>query len=294
MFKKILSKFKTKGISGLVRAVYSRVFAPHPNKASSFATLRKFFQNKTGMEIGGASAVFTEPGLFPIYPIALRVDNCNFGNRTVWEGVIEEGHTFQFDPKKFPGQQYIAEATDLEIIPSANYDFLLSSHVIEHIANPILALTEWVRILKDDGVLVLLLPHKDGTFDHRRPVTTMQHLIEDFNAGMAEDDLTHMPEIMALHDLERDPEAGDFGAFKSRSEKNFENRCFHHHVFDTHLAVSLVDYMGLQILAVEAIRPMHILVLAQKTVNGVLPANSAYLAGSAQYRRASPFKSDHL
>jgi glycosyltransferase involved in cell wall biosynthesis len=31
-----------------------------------------------------------------------------------------------------------------------------------------------------------------------------------------------------------------------------------------------------------------------KAANGVLPDNSAYLAGSAQYRRASPFKSDHL
>jgi len=181
----------------------------------------------------------------------------------------------------------------MESIPSASYDFVLSSHALEHTANPILALSEWIRLLKDQGTLVLLLPHKDGTFDHRRPVTTLQHLIADFDAGMAEDDLTHMPEIMALHDLERDPEAGDLAAFKARSERNFENRCFHHHVFDTHLAVRLVDHMGMQIRTVEAIRPMHILIVAQRAAMGALPDNSTYLGESAHYRQASPFSSDH-
>jgi hypothetical protein len=54
-----------------------------------------------------------------------------------------------------------------------------------------------------------LLPDKRRTFDHRRPVTTLAHLIADLNADMAEDDLTHLPEILALHDLERDPDAGN-------------------------------------------------------------------------------------
>jgi hypothetical protein len=90
------------------------------------------------------------------------------------------------------------------------------------------------------------------------------------------------------------PEAGDFDAFKARSERNFENRCFHHHVFDTPLAVRLVDHMGMQIRAVEAIRPMHILIVAQKTLNGISPDNSVYVGRSALYRSTSPFKSDHL
>jgi len=111
---------------------------------------------------------------------------------------------------------------------------------------------------------------------------------------MTEEDLTHMPEIMALHDLAHDPEAGDAATFKARSMRNAENRCFHHHVFDTHLAISLVDHMRLQIRAIEAIRPMHILIVAQKMVGGVLPNNAAYFGESAQYRRASPFLSDHL
>jgi SAM-dependent methyltransferase len=275
-------------------AAYFRMRQLLPIRTKSFHNLESLLRGKNGIEIGGPSQVFTARGLFPAYPIAGHLDNCNFGGTTVWEGDIKEGQSFQFDRNKPVGRQFIVEATAMECITSASYDFVLSSHALEHTANPILALSEWIRLLKDQGTLVLLLPHKDGTFDHRRPVTTMQHLIDDFNAGMTEDDLTHMPEIMALHDLERDPEAGDPAAFKARSERNFENRCFHHHVFDTHLAVSLVDHMGLQIRAVEAIRPMHILVVAQKVKREELVDNSAYTGESAQYRQRSPFLSDRL
>ena len=31
------------------------------------------------------------------------------------------------------------------------YDVLLSSHTLEHIANPLRALSEWKRIVGDDG-----------------------------------------------------------------------------------------------------------------------------------------------
>ncbi len=294
MIKKVTRVLRQRGIAGLLRALVTRVNCLIPKKAKSFQENEPLLRDKFGIEIGGMSQIFSRTGLFPVYPIVGHLDNCNFGDTTVWEGDIQEGLSFQFDRSKPAGRQFIVEATAMESIPSASYDFVLSSHALEHTANPILALSEWIRLLKDQGTLVLMLPHKDGTFDHRRPLTTMQHLIADFNAGMAEDDLTHMPEIIALHDLERDPEAGDLMAFKARSERNFENRCFHHHVFDTHLAASLVDHMDLQIRAIEAIRPMHILIVAQKKEDGVLPDNSAYLGRSAQYRRASPFTSDHL
>ena len=292
MIKKIINILRTRGIAGLLSAVYFRLCPVLPMRTESFQKIEGTLRGKNGIEIGGPSYIFTANGLFPVYPLAGNIDNCNFGGKTVWEGDIKAGQTFQFDPNKPPGRQYIVEARAMENIPSASYDFVLSSHTLEHTANPILALSEWIRLLKDQGTLVLLLPHKDATFDHRRPVTTMQHLIADFNAGMNEDDLTHMPEIMALHDLKRDPEAGDFAAFKARSERNLENRCFHQHVFDTQLAVKLVDHMDLRIQAVEAILPMHILVVAQKVKRGELVDNAVFTIKSAQYHQSSPFLSD--
>lgn len=276
MIGEVIHIFHVRGIAGTTRAIVMRLRRLWARRARSFHAYQSLFAGKTGIEIGGPSQVFGRRGIFPVYPIVGHLDNCNFGNVTVWEGDIKQGQTFQFDQRKPTGRQYIIEATAMGCLASGAYDFVLSSHVLEHTANPILALSEWIRLLKDQGTLVLLLPHKDRTFDHRRPVTTMEHLIADFETGMAEDDLTHMPEILALHDLKRDPEAGDSASFKARSARNFENRCFHHHVFDTALAVSLVDYVGMQIQAVEKIQPFHILIVAQKKEKSKPPHNSIF------------------
>jgi SAM-dependent methyltransferase len=221
--------------------------------------------DKYGLEIGGPSAMFSKRGLLPIYPFLKSLDNCNFATKTVWEGEVTAGYTFHYDKNKSCGIQYVLDATNLKEIPSAQYDFLLSSHVIEHIANPLKAIAEWCRVIKDDGNLIIILPDKDGTFDHNRKVTSFEHLIDDFKKNIDESDLTHLAEILKYHDLKRDPDAGEFEGFKLRSIKNYENRCLHHHVFDTGLAVQLFAFMKLQILAVEQVLPFDIIVIAKKS-----------------------------
>ena len=269
MIRRALAIFRSRGIAVLLFAANARLRGILANRAKSFLTHQNRFAGKSGIEIGGPSSVFARGGIFPVYPILENLDNCNFRNTTVWEGTVTQGKTYQFNSKKPAGQQHIVDATAMEGLPSNNYDFVLSSHMLEHTANLILALTHWKRLLKKDGTLVLILPNKKHTFDHRRPVTTMEHLIKDFNAGMKEDDLTHLPEILALHDFGRDADAGDMASFKLRSMSNAENRCLHHHVFDGTLAVTLVEYMGLTALAVEELAPHHILVLARKKLDAL-------------------------
>lgn len=250
-----------------MRATRRRMRSLLARPSALAVTYRDRFTGKSGIEIGGPSEAFSRTGVFPVYPQVESLDNCNFSASTVWEKSLQQGKTFLFDSHKPAGQQYFAETTALKTLPSGSYDFVLSSHMLEHTANPILALQEWKRLLVNDGTLVLLLPDKHHTFDHRRPVTTLAHMIADFQAAMTEDDLTHLPEILALHDLERDPDAGDMEAFRARSLRNAENRCLHHHVFDARLAAELVEYAGLKVRAVEEISPHHILLLAQKGAN---------------------------
>ncbi len=291
MLQKIVHIAQTRGFASLLHAAYGKL---RPLRAQAFSTTAALLQGKSGLEIGGYSQVFSPKGIFPAYTIVGQLDNCNYGNATVWEGHIQTGQTFRFNPDKPAGRQYVLEATDMHQIADAQYDFVLSSHVLEHTANPLRALHEWLRILKPDGTLVMLLPHKDGTFDHRRPVTTLAHIQADFEQQMGEDDLTHMAEILALHDLQRDPEAGDFEAFKARSAHNADNRCFHHHVFNTAAGVELLNHLGLQLLAVEALRPMHILLVARKLPLGSTPDNAPFLRADASYHQQSPFVSDRL
>jgi hypothetical protein len=63
-------------------------------------------------------------------------------------------------------------------------------------------------------------------------------------------------------------------------------------IFDTALAVALVDYFGLQILAVEVVLPYNIFVVAQKLNNGDNPNNASYVGNQAKYRRTSLFLTD--
>lgn len=289
MIKVILSIYKSLGISGLLAAVGSRLLA---KKARCFPLCIKLVSNGVGLEIGGPSSIFQKRRILPIYPIINSLDNCNFADCTIWEGAISSGTTFQYDKHRPLGQQYISEATNLKQIKSETYDFILSSHVLEHIANPLSALHEWLRVLKEEGVLVLILPHKEGTFDHKRNVTTLSHLIKDYEQETKENDLSHLSEILDLHDLKKDPGIEDAVTFKKRSENNFVNRCLHHHVFITSRVVEIVHHLNLQILAVDAVLPFHIIIIAKKIKTGNLLINDKFFGNDAEYRRISPFVSD--
>jgi hypothetical protein len=70
----------------------------------------------------------------------------------------------------------------------------------------------------------------------------------DYKNNIGEDDLSHLEEILKLHDLSLDPPAGTFEQFKARSLKNIENRCLHHHVFDNFLLKSVFEHFGLQVI----------------------------------------------
>jgi SAM-dependent methyltransferase len=221
-------------------------------------------QDKVGLEIGGPSQAFGRLGPFPVYEAAARIDNCNFAADTLWEGQIATGRTFRFNPRRAPGEQFIAEATRLDGIAAASYDFVLSSHAIEHCANPLRALGEWSRVLKPGGLLALISPHRDGAFDHRRALTTLAHLVDDFERGVGEDDMTHLDEILALHDLSLDPGGEDESTFRARALRNADNRCLHHHVFDTALAREMVERAGFSVLSATRPTRMDIVVLARK------------------------------
>ena len=289
MIKKVYVKSGAAAVAVSLGTVFRSVI---PRRLACYQQLEPFFQSKIGLEIGGPTGKFKRSGLLPVYTVADRIDNCNFSNNTIFEGSIIEGATFHFDKRRAPGNQYIAEATNLSSIASASYDFVLSSHTLEHVANPLQALLEWIRVLKEAGVLVLVVPHRDGTFDHNRPVTSLAHLIQDFERQMTEADVTHLEEALRLHDLATDPHVSDFDSFREMSERNMENRRLHHHVFDTHLAVEVVHHIGLQILAVEVFKPYDIFVVAQKPIRGQEVQNERFRGIDRAHGWNSPFPSD--
>ncbi len=291
VISEVISVVQQEGVVELARKVLRQFFPP---RLKEFRLHAHQLTNRIGLEIGGPSQIFSARGLTPVYPIAGRIDSSNYSAVTVWGGSEVAIDRFIYSPARTPGKQYINEATELATMASESYDFVLSSHVLEHIANPIKALKEWTRVLRPGGILLLVVPHKDGTFDHRRPTTTLTHLIDDLNKDTGENDATHLPEILALHDLSLDPAAGTPGEFKARSLENAINRCLHHHAFDTRLVVDVVNYVGLQIRFVRPVLPMHIVVLAERLRTSAIADNHTFLAHPSPYAGTSPFISDQL
>jgi SAM-dependent methyltransferase len=103
----------------------------------------------------------------------------------------------------YPGQQahdlvrpdYVTDIKTMEGIPDRSLDFIVACHVIEHTNNPIAAISSCYRALKPGGSLVLVVPDMTKTFDSKRTLTTLDHLIEDFERPSVERDRGHYEEF---------------------------------------------------------------------------------------------------
>lgn len=70
------------------------------------------------------------------------------------------------------GDKTLAEAVEHQ-----RFDFVVASHVIEHVPDLITWLFELAQVLKPDGVVSLVVPDKRYTFDALRPDTTISELV---------------------------------------------------------------------------------------------------------------------
>ncbi|WP_298439773.1 methyltransferase domain-containing protein [Geobacter sp.] len=106
----------------------------------------------------------------------------------------------ELDGEKIVFTDFVEDGFTLHSLDGASQDFLVANHVLEHANNPIQVLVNWSRILRRDGVLFVSVPIGARCFDRGREVTTLRHLIEDF-------------ELVAR---------GDLGEFARRNRRHYE------------------------------------------------------------------------
>lgn len=53
------------------------------------------------------------------------------------------------------------DAQYLRGVPDESYDFVSSSHTLEHMVDPAVSLKNWWRVVRPGGYLILYLPHRD-------------------------------------------------------------------------------------------------------------------------------------
>lgn len=77
----------------------------------------------------------------------------------------------------------IDNGESLTTIAEASQDFVIANHFIEHCQNPIASLQNMLRVLRVGGVLYLAIPDKRYTFDRDRQVTSVEHILKDYEEG---------------------------------------------------------------------------------------------------------------
>jgi glycosyltransferase involved in cell wall biosynthesis/SAM-dependent methyltransferase len=155
-----------------------------------------------GIEIGGAAH----------NPFGLKTRNVDFTDQldTIFKKaeIVGCGEAMPVD--------IVAPGDDLPLEDSS-VDFVISSHVMEHFAEPIKALKEWHRVVRPGGYIFVIAPHKNRTFDRNRERTTLAELIDRHETGNVPDN----------------PDAG------------------HCSVWITEDFVELINYLGWPIVAVQ-------------------------------------------
>lgn len=267
--KKFIVYTKKYGIVDTSKRILRKINSKRKKKLPKLPNNKRYlklFNNLAGVEIGGPSIFFQDS--LPIYKVIKSLDCVNFGTKTIWQGTQKEGNNFHYYKNK-TGYLHICDSVNMEIISSKKYDFCLASNVLEHIANPFKAISEWLRIIKDDGMLLVIVPKKESNFDHNRPITSFDHIENDFENNINEADLSHFDEILQLHDLSLDPPAGTYEEFKIRSLNNFQNRAFHQHIFDMNLLQRIFAYFNLEIIESVTIKTDYIILGRKKKGNNI-------------------------
>ena len=139
-----------------------------PKQSDQRERLAKRFVKGCGLEIGALHRPL-------VLPASVKVKYVDLVSR---EESIKKFP--ELDASEIVTVDYIDDGFVLSEIPQASQDFLIANHVLEHTPNPIRTLKNWAGILKPEGILFITVPIAEECFDKGRPLTTLEHLIDDF------------------------------------------------------------------------------------------------------------------
>ena len=110
---------------------------------------------------------------------------------------------FKGDAVEFDGR---IDAQTFRGVPDASLDFVIAGHVLEHLPDPIGAIRETCRVLREHGVFLLAVPDMRYTHDRARPETTHEHLLADeIDGGLGTIRQAYEEHVRYVHPLSQPP-----------------------------------------------------------------------------------------
>lgn len=98
-----------------------------------------------------------------------------------WASLYGGSSEVTFDPA-LAARYVVGDANEIPADPGS-LDFIFSSHVFEHLANPLGHLELWSGLLKPGGKIVMIVPDYIGSKDFLMDETPMAELEEEYRSG---------------------------------------------------------------------------------------------------------------
>lgn len=129
---------------------------------------------------------------------------CYYGDIRDHDTLVEHFHA---DSVEFDGR---IDAQTFAGVPDASLDFVISGHVLEHLADPVGSIRETCRVLRPRGVFLIAVPDMRFTTDRDRPETTIAHLLADeVDGGASTVRHAYREHVLYVHPLSRAPIPAD-------------------------------------------------------------------------------------
>jgi SAM-dependent methyltransferase len=173
-------------ISGYIPAGPLPMIWPEPAWRNPPRTNSSVLREVATSRLRGSGIEFG-PGTYPVsIPLSCEVKFADF----VPEPELRK-RAYQAQGSDFVPLAYVTSLEAMDGIPGESLDFVIASHVIEHVRNPLRAFERAYTRLKPGGQFVLFVPEKRATFDKDRDVTSLEHLIADYQEPSSKRDVSH-------------------------------------------------------------------------------------------------------
>src|SRR5262249_47356628 len=129
-------------------------------------------------------------------PLPVAGATVRYGDR--WDPDASRSLFPELGPADFPQPDTVVDfdCDGLRPFPDGSVDFVVASHVLEHVADPLRLLDEIHRVLRPGGIAILLLPDRRMTFDSSRAPTRLDHLVAEHAAGVTEVSAEHIEDFV--------------------------------------------------------------------------------------------------
>lgn len=180
----------------------------HPESALA----HKYLDGLIGVEVGAASYQ-------PFGLDALNVSTSDSQDRDFYQAIqlMVCGSYVEVD-----------EYAEADALPfdDGSQDFVIASHVVEHLANPIKAFLEWQRVLKVGGYVYLIVPKREAPYgDQERCYTPRDYIFDAYDEDWTDADA--------------------YAKMFDRPAKDFDRPRGHIWVFNLNLIIDVIHICGL-------------------------------------------------